>query len=58
MRPQQSYLASGDGRVHFGLGAAEEVDRITVVWPDGTKSARTAIEVNQVVRFNQEGDGS
>jgi hypothetical protein len=30
-----SYLSSGDRRLLFGLGAAEKVDRLTVVWPSG-----------------------
>jgi hypothetical protein len=35
VNPAQSYVCSGDPRVHFGLGAAERVDGITVRWPDG-----------------------
>ena len=30
-----SYLTSGDPRMHFGLGNAEQADRITVRWPGG-----------------------
>jgi hypothetical protein len=30
------YLTQGDPRVHFGLGATDRVDRVTVRWPDGT----------------------
>lgn len=30
-----SYLCHNDPRAHFGLGAAEQVDRIVVVWPGG-----------------------
>ena len=37
IQPGYSYLVSNDPRAHFGLGAAAEVDRITVVWPDGTE---------------------
>lgn len=33
-----SYCSSCDPRVHVGLGAATQVDRITVFWPDGTQS--------------------
>jgi len=32
----RSYLMSADGTVHFGLGEADRVDRLTVTWPDGT----------------------
>jgi hypothetical protein len=39
VNPGFSYLCSNDPRAHFGLGAADRVDRIEVVWPDGTTEA-------------------
>lgn len=30
-----SYLSQADPRLHFGLGAAERVERIEVRWPSG-----------------------
>jgi hypothetical protein len=30
-----SYLSSGDRRLLFGLGTAERIDRLTVIWPSG-----------------------
>jgi hypothetical protein len=35
INPGYSYLCSNDPRAHFGLGDAERVDAIEVVWPDG-----------------------
>ncbi len=32
---QSSYISSNDRRLHFGLGAADRVDRFTVRWPSG-----------------------
>ncbi|MBU6400292.1 MAG: VCBS repeat-containing protein [Verrucomicrobia bacterium] len=32
--PNQSYCSSIDPRVHFGLGPIEQVQRVTVFWPD------------------------
>jgi hypothetical protein len=37
VQPGYSYLVSNDPRAHFGLGAANEVDAIRVMWPDGAE---------------------
>ncbi len=29
------YLSQNDGRLHFGLGGAEKIDKVTVHWPSG-----------------------
>ena len=34
-RSSGSYLSANDPRLHFGLGAAEKIDRLEVRWPDG-----------------------
>ena len=34
-RTDGSYLSAHDGRVHFGLGTATEIQGIAVEWPDG-----------------------
>jgi hypothetical protein len=31
-----SYLASNDPRVHFGLGKAQKVDSLEIIWPSGS----------------------
>jgi hypothetical protein len=33
---QSSYVSQNDFRLHFGLGSAARLDRITVRWPSGT----------------------
>ena len=37
INPGTSYLSSSDPRAHFGIGKAEKVDKIEVLWPDGVK---------------------
>ncbi len=32
-----SYLSCNDPRLHFGLGAATTVEKITVLWPSGLR---------------------
>jgi hypothetical protein len=37
VQPCLSYMTSHDPRVHVGLGPAESVQSIQVIWPDGTE---------------------
>jgi hypothetical protein len=37
LQPATSYLVSHDPALHFGIGTAESVDSIEVLWPDGAK---------------------
>jgi hypothetical protein len=30
-----SYLSQNDTRVHFGLGTANRIDRVEIIWPSG-----------------------
>ena len=47
------YLSQGDTRVHFGLGAADHIDRVSVRWPDGTTDEWTDVKADQVLRVEQ-----
>ncbi len=58
VRPQQSYLSSGDPRVHFGLRGATRVERLSVTWPDGSTSQRTDVPVNQVLTILSQDGGA
>jgi hypothetical protein len=49
VRSGTSYLSQDDLRQHFGLGAAKKVDTLEVLWPDGTTSSRSGVEVNRKV---------
>jgi hypothetical protein len=41
------YLAASDDRVHFGLGVAAVVDRLTVTWPDGAHKELVHVAADQ-----------
>lgn len=47
--PSQSYLSSNDPRAHFGLGTATRVDKITLVWPDGTEEQFPSVAADQII---------
>jgi hypothetical protein len=49
LNPGSSYLCSNDPRAHFGLGGAERVDAIDVIWPDGSEEVFAGGPVDQVV---------
>jgi len=54
VRPQESYLASGDHRVFFGLGTKDRVDRLIVTWPDGQSTVMLDVPAGQVVHVSRE----
>jgi hypothetical protein len=49
INPAYSFLCSNDPRAHFGLGSATQVDRIDVVWPDGSAETFTGGTADQQV---------
>ncbi|MEP6592182.1 MAG: ASPIC/UnbV domain-containing protein, partial [Acidobacteriota bacterium] len=52
-----SYYSQNDLRVHFGLGAAGRVDRLTVRWPNGLEERWTDVAVDRIVTLT-EGSGA
>ena len=44
-----SYLSSSDPRAHFGLGQVEAIDRIEVIWPDGSDEIFEGGDVDRFV---------
>jgi hypothetical protein len=49
INPAYSYLCSNDPRAHFGLGEANKVDRIEVVWPDGSEEVFPGMAADQLI---------
>jgi hypothetical protein len=56
INPGYSYLCSNDPRAHFGLGQADHVDAIEVVWPDGSQETFPAQPADHLVVLRK-GDG-
>jgi hypothetical protein len=50
---QSSYYSHDDLRLHFGIGAADRVDAIEVVWPSGARQRLTNVPGRQVVRIRE-----
>ncbi|HZN58914.1 MAG TPA: ASPIC/UnbV domain-containing protein, partial [Planctomycetota bacterium] len=48
---QSSFYSCNDPRLHFGLGAAEVIDRIEVRWADGTKTVREKVAPRQILKL-------
>ena len=46
-----SYLSASDPRFHFGLGAVERIDSLTVVYPDGRVVRSGGVAVDRILRL-------
>jgi len=44
-----SYASSSDPRLHFGLGAAAQVDKVEILWPDGAKEEVKIPAIDRIV---------
>ncbi len=47
------YLSQSDWRLHFGLGAASKVDKLTVVWPSGNQQTLENVPVDRVITVEE-----
>jgi len=56
LRSGSSYASQPDFRLHFGLGAADTVDRIDIRWPAGNVETITKVPANHLVTI-REGEG-
>jgi hypothetical protein len=48
-----SYMSSSDPRVHFGLGAASQVSKLTVRWPSGHVDSLTALPADRYITIRE-----
>jgi hypothetical protein len=44
-----SYASSSDPRLHFGLGAATQVDKVEILWPGGAKEEVKIPAIDRIV---------
>jgi hypothetical protein len=51
--PYRGYLSTMDDRIHFGLGHAQRVDSLEVVWPDGREQRLTDVPVDRLLTVRQ-----
>jgi hypothetical protein len=52
--PVNGYLSQGDPRLHFGLGAEKEAEKVEIRWPDRTTQVLSEVAADQVLKVVQE----
>jgi enediyne biosynthesis protein E4 len=55
VRSAGSFVSASDVRLHFGLGDATAIDRVTIRWPDGETEQRTGLVPNREYALRQGG---
>jgi enediyne biosynthesis protein E4 len=53
MTTAMGYASSSHAGLHFGLGAATEIDRVEVQWPSGIKQVVEHVKTNQVLEIRE-----
>jgi hypothetical protein len=51
-----SYLSQNDLRLHFGLGAAKNIETLEVLWPDGTTQVFHNVTGDRFYKLKQGGE--
>ena len=47
------YLSQDDPRLHFGLGAASKIERLSVAWPSGARQTLENVAVDRVLTITE-----
>jgi hypothetical protein len=47
------YLSQNEGRLHFGLGAATTIDKLTVRWPSGREQTLEKLSVDRILTVEE-----
>lgn len=56
MYPANTYVSQQPCEVHFGLGDATRVDRLTIIWPSGVKQELTDVASDRHLRITENDD--
>lgn len=51
--PMRGAMSTVDDRLHIGIGQAEQVDSLLILWPDGTQLTEKNIRADQFLAFTQ-----
>jgi hypothetical protein len=51
--PTRGFQSSVDSRLHFGLGRAERIDTLVVIWPDHRFQVLTDLAVDRTITLSQ-----
>ncbi len=51
--PMRGFKSCVGTRLHFGLGAAKQIDSLVVNWPDGKRTIRYNLQVNQFLNLDE-----
>ena len=51
--PTRGFQSSVDPRLHFGLGSAQQVDSLIVMWPDRRRQVLTGVAADRTVTLSQ-----
>ncbi|MBT8088946.1 MAG: CRTAC1 family protein [Gammaproteobacteria bacterium] len=54
VQPSRSYLSQVEPVVTFGLGNADSVDSVAVLWPDGSRQVLDAVSVDSQIAITQQ----
>src|SRR2546422_6434148 len=52
--PTRGFQSSVDPRLHFGLGSTEQIDSLTVIWPDRRQQVLTHVAVDRALTLSQQ----
>ncbi|WP_153797377.1 VCBS repeat-containing protein [Foetidibacter luteolus] len=56
VNPNRGYLSSVSTLLHFGLGNMQKIDSVKIVWPDQSSQLLTAVQTNQLLEVEKQGN--